>query len=130
MAYEIPGKVITFICGAVSLAAQQFHFVKLSADNTVVVCSGVTDVPVGVLQNDPDAAGKAAEVMIYGVTKLQVGAVALTYGLAVGTNATGEAVTELVGETTHYNVGRVIEGAVASGICTAMINCLNPHRNV
>lgn len=130
MAYEIPGMVVTFICGAVSLVDQQFHFVKLSADNTVVICDAVTDVPVGVLQNDPDAAGKAASVMILGISKLQVGAVALTYGLNVGPNATGEAITETNAMTTHYNCGRVIEGAAASGICTAMINCLNPKRMV
>ena len=128
MAYENPGMCVSLSAGE-DLSAAQFHFVKLSADNTVILCAAVTDVPAGVLQNKPSAAGQVAEVMLWGVSKLRVGAVALTYGLAVGTNATGEAVTELVAETTHYNVGRVLEGAAASGICSAMINCHNPMRN-
>lgn len=129
MAYEIPGLSITFIAGA-DLSAYQYHFVKLSADNTVVICAAQTDIPVGVLQNDPDAAGKAASVMIYGVSKLEVAAAgALTFGLAVGTDAVGEAESEAVTDTTHYNCGRVIEGAGVGELCTAMINCLNPLRN-
>ena len=129
MAYEIPGKVISLICGAVSLAAMQYHFVKLSADNTVVICAAVTDIPVGVLQNKPGI-GKAAEVMIFGVSKLIVGAAgALTYGLAVGTDASGHASSSLVTDTTCYNVGRVLQGAAVGALCTATINCLNPVRN-
>ena len=128
MAYENPGMCVSLSAGE-DLSAAQFHFVKLSANNTVVLCAGVTDIPAGVLQNKPSAAGQVAEVMLWGVSKLRVGAVALTYGLAVGTNATGEAVTELVAETTHYNVGRVLEGAAAGGLCSAMINCQNPLRN-
>ena len=129
MAYEIPKKVLSLICGAVSLAAMQYHFVKLSADNTVVVCSGVTDVPVGVLQNDPGI-GEAAEVLVFGISKLVVGGAGdLTFGLAVGTDADGHAVSSLVTDTTCYNVGRVLEGAGSVASCVASINCLNPVRN-
>ena len=128
MAYEIPGMIVSLIAGA-DLSAQQYHFVKLSADNTVVICAAVTDVPMGILQNKPDAAGKVASVLVWGVSKIRVGAVALTYSLAVGTNATGEAITQAVGDTTHYNCGRVLEGAGIGDLCTAMINCQNPLRN-
>ena len=128
MAYEVPRLVIPLICGAVSLAAQQYHLVKLSADNKVVICDNVVDVPIGVLQNDPDAEGKVAEVLVLGISKVQVGAVALTYGLAIGPNATGEAITETNAMTTHYSCGRVIEGAAANAICTAMIDCLHTKR--
>ena len=129
MAYEIPGIVHSFIAAA-DLSLYQFHFVKLSADNTVNICAADTDIPVGVLQNKPDAAGKPAQVMMFGVTKLMIGTGgALTFSLAVGTDANGEAESEAVTDTTHYNVGRVLEGAAASVICTAIINCLNPMRN-
>jgi len=129
MAYEIPCIVTTFKAAA-DLSTYQYHFVKLSADNTVAICAADTDIPIGVLQNKPSAAGIAAEVLMAGVSKLEVGAGgALTYGLAVGTDANGEAESEAVTDATHYNVGRVLEGAGIGELCTAMINCLNPVRN-
>lgn len=129
MAYEIPGMVHTFKAAG-DLSTYQFHFMKLTADDTVSVCTGQTDIPCGVLQNKPNAAGKTADVMLYGITKLEVDAAgSLTFGLAVGTAASGEAESELVTDGTHYNCGRVLEGAADAELCTAMINCINPMRN-
>ena len=120
------------LIAAADLSLYQYHFVKLSADNTVAICAADTDIPIGVLQNKPDAAGKSAQVMLFGVTKLMVGSAGidpLIFGSAAGTDANGEAEDQAVTDTTRYNVGRVLEGAAAGELCTAIINCLNPMRN-
>lgn len=129
MAVEIPGLSKTFIAGGdLSAAANQYKFVKLSANNTVVVCTGVTDKPVGVLQNTP-ASGGAAEVMLFGVSKVQ-GDADLAYGDLIGTSADGQAAAYVAGtDTTKYVVGTVLnDNGAAGGLITAAINCINPHR--
>ena len=46
---------------AADLSSYQYHFVYLTADNTVNVC-GANGKAKGILLNKPDAAGKPAEV--------------------------------------------------------------------
>ena len=52
MAYESNAYAlkITLVAGA-DLSSAQYKFVKLDSNGAAVVCSAVTDVPVGVLQN-------------------------------------------------------------------------------
>ena len=129
MAYEIPVLKVTFTAAAdLSAAANQYKFVKLTASNTVNVCDGATDKPIGVLQNTP-ASGGAADVMIIGISKVQ-GDADLSVGNLVGTSADGQADAKTPGtDTTEYVVGQVIEdNAAAGGYATVAINCLNPHR--
>lgn len=128
MAWEGPQIKIPGLVAGASLATAQYKFVKLSADKTVVVCSGVTDVPIGVLQNNP-ASGEAAEVCAVGVTKIQ-GDGDLTAGDAIGTSGDGQAQTVTVGsETTVYIAGRVLEGnGAAGGLATAIVSCAAAAR--
>lgn len=72
---------------AADLSSYQYYFVKISAARTVNVCSAVTDVPYGVLQNKPENAGEAAEVMIAGITNLKIGA-SVTAGDRLGPEVT------------------------------------------
>lgn len=128
MAYEASQPLKhTFVAGE-SLAGKRYHFVKISADNTIVACTAVTDVPIGVLQSNP-AAGQEAEVVISGITKV-IADEALTAGAAIGTSADAQAQVVVVGtETTVYLVGRVIAGAGAAGrVATAVIDCAAAGR--
>jgi hypothetical protein len=59
---------ITLVCGATTLAAQQYHFITLSTDGTAIVDSA-GGVSVGILQNAP-AVGEAARVRVLGTSKL------------------------------------------------------------
>ena len=53
------------------LSTKQFYWVKMTANpREVGVCSSAIDKPIGILLNKPDAAGKAAEVMVIGQTKV------------------------------------------------------------
>ena len=128
MAYEGAQHKVPGLKAGADLTTKQYYFVKLSAANTVDVCSGATDKPIGVLQNTPDN-GDAAEVCWCGVTKVSADA-ALTVGLLIGTSADGQADAKTPGtDTTEYVVGQVIEATTAAaGLATALINCANPHR--
>jgi hypothetical protein len=128
MAYEIqPYAVkITAVAGA-DLSAAQYKFVKWSSGN-VVVCSATTDVPCGVLQNNPTS-GQEAEITVVGGTKI-VGSASISVGALVGTTTAGKAAALTVGtDTTKYVAGTIISAPGADGeIGTALINCAAPHR--
>ena len=129
MAVETPGFTLSFEAGA-DLSAKQYHFVKLNGANgrSVVACSGATDRPVGVLQNDPTS-GQMATVMVTGITQLVADA-DLAAGDTIGTSADGQAAVYAAGtDTTKYIVGWVRDpNTAAGGIITAVINCFIPGR--
>lgn len=125
MAIELQGFKFTAIAGA-SLTTSQYHFVKLSANMTVIVCDAAADIPCGVLQNNPPSGG-AAEVMVYGITKI-IGA-SLTAGNLIGTHTDGTAVViDPDGVADLYYCGQVLigTGAGAAEVASALINCATP----
>ena len=128
MAYEIP-KFTHTLKAAGDLSTKQYYFMKLDAAGDVTVPTAATDIPCGVLQNKPDAAGKAAEIMSLGISKISQDA-DLAVGDLIGTSADGQAAKKTVGtDTTHYVVGQLLEdGGAAAAIGSALINCMNPHR--
>ena len=128
MAYEIPLFSIT-LPAAADLSAHQYKFVKLNSSGQVAAIAAATDIPLGVLQDKPNAAGAAAEVAVIGVTKLQ-GDADLVRGNLIGTSADGQADAKTPGtDTTEYVVGQVLEdNSAAGGLITALINCAAPHR--
>lgn len=128
MAFEIPKLTITLKAGA-DLSTHQYKCMKLDANGDAVVTAAATDIPVGILQNKPDAAGKAAELMVIGVSKVNQDA-DLAIGDLIGTAADGQLAKKTPGtDLTHYVIGLLLEDAgAAAGIGTALINCCNPHR--
>ena len=119
---------VTFEAAA-DLSTKQFYFVKLSAANTVTVCNGATDVPCGILQNKPSAAGRPAVVRMFGISKVSADA-AITVGALIGTSADGQADIKLAGtDTTQYVVGVALTACSNAGeIVEVSLNCMNPHR--
>lgn len=95
MAYE-NGKVCISLEAGQDLSAKQFFFVSVASDGQIDP-TGNGASAVGVLQNDPNAAGKAASVAIGGVTKVSVGAT-VTAGAALASDAAGEAVPAATGD--------------------------------
>jgi hypothetical protein len=128
MAYEISNYTlrISLEAGA-DLSAAQYKFVKISAGKAVV-CSGATDIPIGVLQNNPVSGGEAS-IVVAGGTKIVAGA-AIAAGVVIGTSSTGKADAKVAGtDTTEYAVGAVILASGADAdILTAVINCASPNR--
>ena len=128
MAFEQPLFVLTGLKAGADLSAKQFRFVKLDSSGDVVVCAGVTDIPIGVLQNKPTS-GQAVEVMAIGISKIE-GDADLAIGDMIGTSADGQAAAYVAGpDPTKYVVGRVLtENSAAAGLISALVNCMNPHR--
>ena len=135
MAYEGIQQCIPGLISGEDLSAStvQYKFVKLSADRTVVVCSGATDKPIGVLQapTPTSATGQAVTVVGFGVTNIQADA-SLTAGNLIGTSADGQADAKTPGtDTTEYICGTVLDvsgGTTAGNYVTAFINCANIGR--
>ena len=61
MAYEGPQIKLPGLTANADLSAKQYYYVKLVGAGLVDVCSAVTDIPIGVLQNNP-VSGMPAEV--------------------------------------------------------------------
>lgn len=128
MAYELSdSQVVLSIPAGADLSAKQYNFVKMSGTGVILVAAA-TDIPIGVLLNDPES-GETAAVAVSGVVKL-VASAAITAGATIGTTATGTAVTLAAGtDTTKYIVGRAITAAGAAGdIITVAVDCASPAR--
>ena len=128
MAVEGPQMKLVGYTASADLSAKQFYFVKISGDRTVTVCSAVTDIPIGVLQNAPTS-GQAAEVCVIGHTKVSSDGT-LTRGTPIGTSSDGQAVTYAAGtDTTKYLVGQGLSSTTTAGhIVEAYVNCASPTR--
>ena len=117
------------------LSTKQFYFVKFDGNvgatgcPRVVVCTAVTDTPIGVLQDKPSATGRACLVAVRGETKINADA-ALVVGDKIGTAADGQAAVYVPGtDTTKYIVGTVTIAAGAAGrIGSAYIDCVGAGR--
>ncbi|MGA1037402.1 MAG: hypothetical protein ACO3VQ_06280 [Ilumatobacteraceae bacterium] len=121
MAFEAAQIKVGNFTASADLSAKQYHFVKMSGNNTVTVCAAITDVPIGVLQNAP-ASGGAAEVCLFGISKV-VADGTLAAGNVIGTSADGQADAITAGtDTTVYTMGIALSAASAGETVQAFIN--------
>lgn len=86
---------VTLEAGA-DLSAKQFFFVSVSADGQIDP-TGDGAIADGVLLNAPAAAGRAAEVAIGGIVKVECGGT-VTRGGPVASDASGNAVDAASGD--------------------------------
>jgi hypothetical protein len=93
------------------LSAGQFLAVVLNASGQAVLAGAGARV-LGILQNKPDAAGKAATVSGPGATTKMVAGAAVALGADVTSNASGQAVTSASG---NYIIGQCRTAAANSG---------------
>lgn len=89
------------------LSAKQYFFVSMSSDGQIDP-TGDGAAAIGVLQNDPSAAGRAAEVGIAGRTMVKAGGT-IAAGAQVASDAAGEAVTAASGDVV---LGTALQSAV------------------
>jgi hypothetical protein len=121
MAYEAAQVKVGQFTASADLSAKQYHFVKMSGNNTVTVCAAITDVPIGVLQNNPTS-GQAAEVCLFGISKV-VADGNLAAGNVIGTSLDGQADAITAGsDTTVYVMGIALNAASAGETVEAFIN--------
>lgn len=121
MAYEAAQIKVGNFTASADLSAKQYHFVKMSGNNTVTVCAAITDVPIGVLQNTPSS-GQAASVCLFGITKV-VADGTLAAGNLIGTSADGQADAIAAGtDTTVYTMGIALNAAAAGETVEMFVN--------
>lgn len=101
---------------AADLSAQQYRFVKVSADKTVAV-AGLGEHTVGVNQGNVDAAGKAVQVGFAGISKVEAGA-AITAGALVTPDANGKAAVAGVG---NHVAGVALVGGAATELIPVLL---------
>ncbi len=127
MAVDTPVLDVTYSAGG-DLSAGQFKWVTLSAARTVSLCTALTDVPAGILQNKPAAAGRNAVVRVIGRSKVLLGAT-LSAGHLIGPLANAKTGRKIPGtDVTHYIGGQLEEGGADTLVATALINCMAPRR--
>lgn len=96
------------------LSADQFTFVALNGSGQVVRASATTDRVIGVLQNNPSAVGRAAEVALVTQSILKVrSGEAVAIGGIVKTDATGRA-TDAAIATTEIEIGIALTASAAA----------------
>lgn len=113
MATSHPTDTIPGLQAGADLSAKQYHFVKLDSNGKVVACSATTDIPIGILQNAPDATYvKAAVVACGGTSKLVAGGALATPGTALGTKSDGRAQAST---SAQYSICRSVGTTGADG---------------
>jgi len=129
MAYEGFQVIAPGITAAADLSTSQYCVVTLSTENTVNLATSTTAVPFGILQNKPSVAGEAAEVCIFGVTKVKFGAT-LTYSQLIRNSSLGTIAQfdPALGSANSaaYGFGQVIDGGASTELGTAFINTATP----
>jgi hypothetical protein len=110
MAFEQSKTIITLEAAA-DLSAKQYYFVAVDTNGKAAL-TGDDGNPIGVLQNTP-AAGEAASICIYGVTKLYIGTesgLGAGYNVGCDTNSAGK-----VSDSGSYRLGVALEDPTANG---------------
>ncbi len=108
-AYEIRGMDISLKAGE-DLSAKQFYIVKLSSTTDNMALCGDSDIPLGILQDDPES-GQTGSVRIHGLSKCVAGAAILSgYEIAVDSQGRG-----VVATTGDYVVGLAMTAVSNAG---------------
>jgi hypothetical protein len=97
MATESNVQSITLPAAADYSSASQFRFVNVNSSGQAVRVSSAGGDAIGVLQNKPDAAGKAATVATSGIVKVVAGGT-IAAGAKVQSDASGDALTAASGD--------------------------------
>lgn len=82
---------------AADLSTKRYHGMRISAEMTVNTAGAAANDIIGVLQDEPNAAGKAAAVRVLGTSEVMAGA-AFAASALLTTNAAGRWVTATTGQ--------------------------------
>jgi len=106
------------------LTDYQWHGMKMNADGECTVCAATTDVPIGILTNDPGADGREAQVLVVGVCPVICGEDSMTYADLIRIDGSGHALPWTPAtDTTMYVVGRLLTSGSTGEKALAVINC-------
>ena len=107
---------------AEDLSSNQFYGVAISGDRAVDLVDGVTDRPVGILQNKPTS-GQDAEIIVIGKVKI-IATETISAGDQIRIHSDGKAAIFAPDtDSTAYCIGQCTLGADASELIEAIISC-------
>ena len=110
------------------LSDYQYHGMDMVSSRTVERHDGVTDIPCGVLQNDPES-GQEAQVMVVGRTPVILGEDISSLPQLMRFDANGHAVAfDVDVDVTAYCAGQFLQTGSSGETVEAMVNGLNPFR--
>lgn len=103
------------------LSAKQYYILALSnsSGEARVAVAGVDDYLVGVLQNVPAAAGRAAEVAVAGISKVVLGG-SVTAGDKITADSAGKGITNGSGDA--YTIGKALASGSSGDIIPVLLN--------
>jgi hypothetical protein len=110
MAFKADMTVMSFEAG-VDLSSKRYTFVSMSSDGQIDP-TGDGAIALGVLQDEPAAAGRAAAVCTAGTTMITAGGT-IAAGAELASDANGKAVTAA---TNDIILGTALKGAAADEI--------------
>lgn len=119
MATENDVRSIT-LPAAADLSTKQFYGVEINSSGQVSVNNAAGEFCIGVLQNKPSAAGRAATVAYSGITKVVAGSGGLDEGDLVKVASDGTFVVAVKGKTDTSDTGGASDPLVGShvfGVC-------------
>lgn len=104
---------------SVDMSAYQYCWVKVDADGLLTPITAITDVPIGILQNDPAVVGEVGNVMVIGQSKLKMDAVCDEGAiLAPHDNGSGQ-----VAVATQYPGAQALEACTAQNeLISVLVN--------
>lgn len=108
------------------LSTKQYYAVKVDGNGQVAV-AGAGEFAVGVLQNKPAAAGRAASVRTLGITRM-VAAGVIAPGAYVASDASGKATTATEAST-DTQAGAAADPLVGSNVIGIALNKTNSAAN-
>ena len=115
MAFENEVFDIALLAGE-DLSDYQYHFVEITANNTVkLVTHATSSNPVGILQNAPSASGQVARVRIMGVSRVYTGTAGITFGVFVGTDASGHGIDKATDKYKYCGVALASSATTETG---------------
>lgn len=124
-AYEVQGLDLTFEASG-DLSTKQYYAVKLDSSGQVAV-AGAGEAAIGVLQNTPAAAGRAATVRVSGVSRMKAAGV-IAPGANVAPNASGLATTASAAVTDTQS-GSATDALIGSYVLGRALNTANTAAN-
>ncbi len=117
MAVEQALQSISIEAGA-DLSAGQYKFVQVATDGQVDLVGSAGADAIGVLQNKPDAAGRAAKVGFSGISKVTLGGT-VAMGAKVQSDASGDAILAASGD---HVLGTCIKGGAVGEVGEVLLN--------
>ena len=113
------------------LSSEQYRFVYADTDGQLLHCDSADDMILGILQDDPNAAGKGCLLGISGISRLEVDGSSgtganITAGDKLTSNATGQGIVT----TTDKNVYGAIALEASTAANDVIMVLLTPGQQV